>query len=174
MQTTTADAFTSVRRARPDDANGIEALYGELVDRTHVRVLPERIAALATDPRAVLLVVEQGGVLCATALLSFCADVMYAAQPFAVVENIVVGEAFRNRGSGSALLRHIEDECVARDCSKVMLLSSMERSDAHRFFERHGFAGSRKKGFVKYRSGFSEAARRAERDDDQETKGTAR
>lgn len=38
METTTADAFTSIRRAMPDDAKGIEALYGELVGSTHVRV----------------------------------------------------------------------------------------------------------------------------------------
>jgi N-acetylglutamate synthase-like GNAT family acetyltransferase len=154
VPTTNADAFTSIRRAEPADAKGIEALYGELVDSTHVRVLPQRAAELSTDPRTALLVVEQDGELHATALLNFCADAMYAAQPFAVIENIVVGKAFRNRGSGSALLRHIEDECIARDCSKVMLLSAMGRSDAHAFFEHHGFAGSNKKGFVKYRKDF--------------------
>ncbi|WP_454903286.1 N-acetyltransferase family protein [Variovorax gossypii] len=145
---------TSIRRALPQDAKDIERLYSELVDSPHVCVLPERIAELATDPRTVLLVLENGGVLRATALLSFCADVMYKAQPFAVVENIVVGQAFRDQGSGTALLRHIENECTARDCSKIMLLSASERSEAHRLFERCGFAGLKKKGFVKYRRDF--------------------
>ena len=145
---------TNIRRARPGDAKGIEALYGELIGDTRVCVLPERIAELANDSRTALLVLEREGVLRATALLNFCTDVMYKAQPFAVVENIVVGEAFRGQGSGAALLRHIEDECIARDCSKIMLLSSVERGEAHRFFEHCGFAGSKKKGFVKYRRDF--------------------
>jgi GNAT superfamily N-acetyltransferase len=144
----------SIRRALPQDAQEIERLYRELVDSPHVCVLPERIAELAADSRTILFVVVHGGVLRATALLSFCADAMYKAQPFAVIENIVVDQAFRGQGLGTVLLRHIENECITRDCSKVMLLSASERSQAHRFFEGCGFAGSKKKGFVKYRRDF--------------------
>jgi hypothetical protein len=39
-----------------------------------------------------------------------------------------------------------------------MLLSSQEREDAHRFFERSGFVGSAKHGFVKYRRNFAGVA----------------
>jgi hypothetical protein len=35
-----------------------------------------------------------------------------------------------------------------------MFLSSAEREQAHRFFERMGFAGALKRGFVKYRRHF--------------------
>ncbi len=155
MDTTNAGASSiSIRRARPDDARGIESLYDELVGSKHVCVLPERIAELENAPDTALLVIEQGKALPATALLIFCADAMYGTQPFAIVENIVVSAAFRGKGLGTALLRHIEDACVARDCSKIMLLSAIERGEAHHFFERCGFSGSRKKGFVKYRRDF--------------------
>ena len=53
---------------------------------------------------------------------------------------------------GSALLRHIEAFGLANNCSKIMLLSAVQRQDAHRFFERLGFSGGAKRGFVKYRS----------------------
>ncbi|HYP30558.1 MAG TPA: hypothetical protein VES00_01715 [Burkholderiaceae bacterium] len=49
--------------------------------------------------------------------------------------------------------------CCPRDCSKSMLLSAAERLDAHRFFERRGYAGDRKRGFVKYRQAFAGATR---------------
>lgn len=159
MDTTNAEASpTCIRRARPNDAKGIETLYGELVGSTHVCVLPERIAELENDTKTALLVLEHEGALHATALLIFCSDVMYGAQPFAVVENIVVSAALRGRGLGTALLQHIEGECIARDCSKIMLLSAIERSEAHRFFERCGFSSSKKKGFVKYRRAFRNSA----------------
>ena len=76
---------------------------------------------------------------------------MFGSQPFAVIENVVVNEAVRGKGLGEAPLRHIEAFCLAMDCSKIMLLSSIQREQAHRFFERVGFAGSSKRGFVKYR-----------------------
>jgi len=139
----------------PDDANRIDALYGQLVGDTARCVLPDRIRELSENPKAALLVAEVDGVVCATVLVSLCDDVMFGRQPFAIVENIVVDAAARNHGVGAGLLREAEAFCAANDCSKIMLLSSMGRTDAHRFFERCGFDGSIKKGLVKYRRSFA-------------------
>lgn len=143
-----------IRRARPDDAKAIEALYRELVDDPLVRVLPARLAEVADDPRSALLVLESNGVVCASALLNFCTDVMFGSQPFAVVENIVVDSRCRGQGLGTALVQWIEEDCKDRGCSKIMLLSAVERSNAHRFFAHCGFSDSKKKGFIKYRRDF--------------------
>ncbi|MEC5386021.1 GNAT family N-acetyltransferase [Uliginosibacterium sp. H3] len=145
----------SVRLAEPGDAGRIAELYAQLVNDPAVVVLPERITELARDRNTRLLVCEQLGNVCGTALLSFCADAMFGRQPFAVVENVVVGTHLRGQGIGSALMRHIELLCLEADCSKIMLLSSAHREDAHRFFERAGFASTSKRGFVKYRRAFS-------------------
>ncbi|XAH25024.1 GNAT family N-acetyltransferase [Xylophilus sp. GW821-FHT01B05] len=147
-----------VRRAVPGDAQAIAGLYRELVDNPAVSVLPQRIAEVSLDPRTALWVCEWQAQVCGTALVSLCADVMFQSQPFAVVENVVVAAAARGQGVGAALLRCVEAFCLASDCSKIMLLSSSQRQDAHRFFERAGFAGSAKRGFVKYRSAFAVAA----------------
>lgn len=52
-------------------------------------------------------------------------------------------------------MKEIEDFCYRADCSKIMLLSSSDRIQAHMFFEHVGFIGSSKRGFVKYRSQFN-------------------
>jgi GNAT superfamily N-acetyltransferase len=143
-----------VRTARPEDAARIAELYQQLVNNPAVAVLPERIAAVSADPQTRLFVCEHLGRVDGTALVSLCADVMFGAQPFAVVENIVVNDQARGQGLGGALLCHIEAFCLARDCSKIMLLSASQREQAHRFFERSGFVGSTKRGFIKYRRQF--------------------
>ena len=76
-------------------------------------------------------------------------------DPEPVIENIVVDEPWRNAAVGAALMCHAEALCRDAACSKIMLLSSIGRRDAHRFFERHGFVGDSKRGFVKYRRQFS-------------------
>jgi len=144
----------AVRRAQPFDATSISLLYMELVSNPAVEVLPERIAEISQDGNTALLVCEIHGTICGTALISLCADVMFRSQPFAVVENVVVSSLARSQGIGTVLFRHIEAFCLANDCSKIMLLSSTNREHAHRFFERMGFAGSSKHGFIKYRSNF--------------------
>lgn len=89
-----------------------------------------------------------------TLLLCFCLDVMFAFQPFAVIENLIVDPSWRGRGVGAELLSEAENIARSRRCSKLMLLSSMGRQDAHRLFERAGFQGDTKRGFVKYSRDF--------------------
>jgi N-acetylglutamate synthase-like GNAT family acetyltransferase len=143
-----------VRLATPADAQSIAQLYAQLVTNPAVSVLPERISEVAKDPNTALLICEYGGHACGTALVSLCADVMFKSQPFAVVENVVIAKSARGQGVGTVLFEHIENFCRAAECSKIMLLSAVGRADAHRFFERMGFVGSAKRGFVKYRSKF--------------------
>jgi GNAT superfamily N-acetyltransferase len=143
-----------VRRAVPADASVVEALYRQLVSNPAVAVLPERVAQLADDPNTALLVCERDGHVVGTALVALCADVMFRQQPFAVVENVVVDEPTRGVGVGTAIVRAIEDFACRADCSKIILLSATKNEAAHRLFERVGFVGSTKRGFVKYRRHF--------------------
>lgn len=147
--------MNEVREAIASDAPTIQALYQQLVNNPAVDVLPERIASIADDPNTALLAYDREGVIVGTVLVSLCSDVMFQWQPFAVIENVVVDVSCRNMGIGSALMRVAEAFCFRANCSKTMLLSSSERSDAHRFFTRIGFTGSIKRGFVKYRRHFS-------------------
>lgn len=147
-------ALVSVRAARGSDATALELLYRELVADPAVSVLAERIERLANDPNTVILVAGAEGRVQGTALLTFCEDVMYRDQPFALVENIVVAAASRGKGVGRALLLHVEALAMERHCSKIMLLSASAREAAHRFFEGAGFNGTAKRGFVKYRRDF--------------------
>jgi GNAT superfamily N-acetyltransferase len=151
-----SEAFdgASVRRALPQDAWDVARLYAQLVAHPGVRVLPERLAELENASDAALFVLERDGRLVGTVLVALCADVMFGRRPFAVVENIVVDAQVRGRGVGASLLHAVERFCLAADCSKIMLLSAAERGDAHAFFERSGYAGDRKRGFVKYRGAF--------------------
>lgn len=144
-----------IRRADAADASAVEALYRKLVSDPNIRVLPEQVGAIAVSPASFLLVVEAGGSVCATALLILCPDVMYRAQPFGVVENVVVAHTMRGRGIGRLLMEHVERLARDHDCTKLMLLSGATRHEAHDFFRRCGFSGDTKRAFVKYRRHFS-------------------
>ena len=78
-------ALVSVRAALRSDALALEGLYRELVPDPAVSVLPDRIEQLASDPKTAILVAEAAGRVQGTALLTFCEDIMYRDQPFAVV-----------------------------------------------------------------------------------------
>ena len=147
-----------VRSAQPTDAAAIERLYHVLAPNPAIRVLPERIAQVCADPNTELLAAEREQVVQGTALLTLCMDVMFKEQPFAVIENVVVAPECRGKGIGSALFARLESIALQRNCSKVMLLSSAARSEAHVFFQKLGYNGSAKRGFIKYRREFRSAS----------------
>ena len=146
--------MTTVRRARAPDAGEVARLYAQLVANPALDVQPGRLAELEISADAALFVADSGDRLAGTVFVALCPDAMFGRRPFAVVENIVVDAAARGRGVGGALLAAVERFCQAAGCSKIMLLSAVERADAHAFFERQGYAGDRKRGFVKYRGAF--------------------
>jgi len=140
-----------IRRARRGDAREIESLYRALVpgdDNIHVDA--RRIEALESDPTNVVLVAQTEEGVCGTAFLTICLDAMYGFNPYGVVENIVIDGSMQGKGIGRALIAAVEAEARAAQCTKLMLLSAVQRTDAHRFFARLGFDGERKRGFVKY------------------------
>lgn len=143
-----------LRRAQASDAEAIELLYRELVSDASIRVLPEHVATLAESPSSFLIVGCSAGIVCATALLSICPDVMYVRQPFGLIENLIVKERHRGAGIGRRIMDYIEVIARDHDCTKLMLLSASHRHSAHCFFESVGFEGNKKVGFVKYGSKF--------------------
>ena len=114
---------------------------------------PQFLAELAVDPRNFLLVAQQddeAGPVLGTVFMTICPDPMFDRACYALLEDVIVTGPSRNRGVGRQLLEHAEQIARLHHCNRIMLLSNSQRSDAHRFFERAGFDGGRKRGFVKY------------------------
>lgn len=54
------------------------------------------------------------------------------------VDDLVSDEAFRSRGIGGTLLRHLEHKAEMLDCDVLALDSGTQRVNAHRFYFREG------------------------------------
>ena len=129
----------TVREASGDDAVAVATLYRSFASSPHINVREDRLEAIATDPNNFIFVCEVDGVVCGTAFLTLCLDAMFGNQPYGVLENVVVNEAWRGEGIGRRLFVHLEELCRVRDCSKIMLLSTATREPAHRFLNSKGF-----------------------------------
>ena len=96
--------------------------------------------------------VYMGGFLGET-LISACNAVVVpnltrGARPYAVIENVVTHAEHRRTGAGTKVMRRLIDECIARGCYKIMLISSTDRDSAHVFYESLGFDKKSKQAFV--------------------------
>lgn len=56
------------------------------------------------------------------------------------VDDLVVRPEARGKGTGAALLKDAKTEAAEHRCDHVRLCSGLSRADAHRFYEKNGFA----------------------------------
>lgn len=146
-----------IRKARPEDAPALTVLYHELVGDSAINVMPGQVERMAESASSFLLVGVHDGEVCATVLLTICRDAMYGDQPFGVIENLVVTASRRGAGIGKMLTDHIDKIAMEHRCTKLMLLSSAYRWEAHAFFRSQGYSFDNKVGFVRYASAFGAA-----------------
>jgi GNAT superfamily N-acetyltransferase len=138
-----------IRLAQSGDVNGILALYREL--RPGDPELPEPKASLRkilSNPDLALIVCECDDALTATCMLALVPNLASGGRPFGVLEHVVTLNRFRRRGFGRAVLEFALEVAWSRNCCKVILLSGIQRSEAHALYESVGFRGDVERGFV--------------------------
>lgn len=140
-----------IRSARTQDLAGILELYREL--RPTDPALPhsfaqERLRELIENPLTHLIVVDNGEQLVGTCMLGLIPTLTNGARPFGMIEHVVTANAVRGKGIGKQMLRFVIDLAWQHDCYKVMLLSGIQRIEAHGFYEKLGFRDDVEKGYV--------------------------
>lgn len=136
----------AVRRARDDDADGLLALVGGVFDEYAGCVLdPDDLDAdlfgwathLADRGGTGWVVTDDRGVVVA------CVGVAPTSAPDEVeLKRLYVGAAARRRGLGAALVRLVEAWARDDDRDRVVLWSDTRFGDAHRLYERLGYAAT--------------------------------
>ncbi|MEV7631761.1 GNAT family N-acetyltransferase [Microbacterium sp. NPDC089318] len=143
---------TELRRATAADADAIIALLADDpisasrgdqasdADRpAYTRALHEVLA----DPSNDLLVAELGDVVVGTLQLTSIPGMARRGARRLLVEAVRVRSDLRSAGIGSAVMRWVAEEAApALGTAMVQLTSDAARTDAHRFYERLGYAGS--------------------------------
>jgi ribosomal protein S18 acetylase RimI-like enzyme len=66
-------------------------------------------------------------------------NLTHYAQPWALVENVVVADDVRRRGAGRAMMLRAIEIAQEAGCYKVNLISGNERTGAHDFYRSLGF-----------------------------------
>jgi GNAT superfamily N-acetyltransferase len=145
------DARFVLRRARRDDLSAlIELLAADALRANDDSTSPERrgayeaaFEAIDGDPAQTLVTVEDAaGDVVGTMQLTLIPGLARGGATRMQVEAVRVAEATRGNGLGTAMLQWAVDEARSQGAALVQLTSDARREDAHRFYERLGFAAS--------------------------------
>jgi N-acetylglutamate synthase-like GNAT family acetyltransferase len=128
----------TIRDARPEDAEQLARLVGQLGYPASVEAVARRVNRLAASEADRLVVAELEEQVVGLASVHVSLSVEYD-QPAAKLSAIVVHGSCRRNGVGEALVRTMEEEARARGCCLIFLTTSERRGDAHTFYRRLGF-----------------------------------
>ena len=113
-------------------------LLGELGYPSTEEQAAERIDRISGDPSTWLVVAEVDGEIAGFGALHV-QNLVERDEPGCEVAGLVVGEHFRRRGVGEALMEALEDEARARGSLYLVLNTAHRRADAHAFYEALGY-----------------------------------
>src|SRR3954469_25769005 len=139
-------ATYQVRRAMRTDVPAIvELIAADQIAATRdggdLAPYERAFAAIEDDPAHLLVVVtDDTGAVVGTLQLTFIPGLARRGGVRAQIEAVRVREDLRGRGLGNALFAWAIEEARARGCVLVQLTTDKRRADAHRFYDRLGFA----------------------------------
>ncbi|MGI6255841.1 MAG: GNAT family N-acetyltransferase [Acutalibacter sp.] len=141
-----------MRKAQEADLDGLDqvmlVISDAAGDRETVKKLLKKIDA---DPQKYLLVAEdvETGTICGSLFGVVFEDICDTCRPILLVENVAVLESYQGKGVGRAMFQEIERWGKEEwDCHYEILVSGMNRTGAHKFYQALGFIEA--KGFKKY------------------------
>jgi len=139
-----------IREARPEDLPAIIALFadddvGGHGDTTDIAALPEYRAAydrILASPADRLWVADLDGLVAGTFQTTLTPKISGRGRLVLTVEGVQTRAGLRGRGIGAAMMNHAVTVARGAGAEIVQLSSNASRTEAHRFYERLGFARS--------------------------------
>ena len=140
-----------IRTAQISDLEAIEALYLHLnperpvMDQHRSQLILNRLIEMDEFQ---LLLCFADSILVASSMLIFAPNLMRGGRPHALLENVVTHKDYRQSGHGQAVINAAFDLAWERGAHQVLLFSARVDPGAHEFYEKCGFRGGRKAGYV--------------------------
>lgn len=128
---------TTIRPATPDDAPALEILIRQLGYRENAADIGARLKAMIGAGQLVLVAERNGAVV--GCLSTSIMRVLHRPRPVGRISMMVVDEALRGKGIGTALVRAAELRLKGQGCGLIEVTSNLKRTEAHGFYERLGY-----------------------------------
>jgi GNAT superfamily N-acetyltransferase len=139
-----------IRRAREADLPELIALFaaddlgghGDTTDEAAFDDYLRAFNVIDASQNEQLFVAELEGEVVGTFQILFNRTLTGRGSLSMILEAVQTRSDMRGRGIGGQMIHQAIEEARRRDCRTVQLTSNMARTDAHRFYERLGFAKS--------------------------------
>lgn len=100
------------------------------------------LSRMLGTPGLELLVLEQAGAVIGTMTLLIVPSLAHGGRPWAIIEQLIIAEDYRNQKMGRKMVEHAIDRARQAGCYKISVDSDKRRSGAHLFYRKLGFSNA--------------------------------
>ena len=148
-----------IREAILSDLNDIYDLYTNHLTKSpnappeeihDINKWSELLGKLIADTDYYLLVGEINSRVVSSVTIIIIKNLTHNLRPYALIENVVTHEDYRNNGYASALIEYACEIAKNNNCYKIMLMTGSKKESTLKFYEKCGFNRNDKTGFIKW------------------------
>jgi len=146
----------NIREAVLSDVNGLYDLYMNHLTKSpskepqDMSKWTELLRELADDPYYHILIGETDEKPVSSVTVIIIRNLTHNLRPYALIENVVTHENFRNKGYASLLINKACEIAGNYGCYKIMLMTGSKKDSTLKFYENCGFNRNDKTGFIKW------------------------
>ncbi len=142
-----------IREAIKEDLAGLLNLYAQLHKGSkpvpYETALPVWEKILGSPAQHVIVGVSEESVV-TSCVITVVSNLTHGLRPYALIENVITGEACRGRGYASRALHYAKEIAIRENCYKIMLLTGSKEESTLSFYERAGYNRRDKTAFIQW------------------------
>lgn len=142
-----------VREIEKKDFPQLFELYTHLHEKEvpeSCRELDELTEEILNDRDYHIIVCDDGGKIVSSVSCIVIKNLTHHYRPYALVENVVTHEDFRNKGYATACLDYAYELARKNNCYKIFLMTGSKLESTLDFYRRAGFDDKGKTAFVRW------------------------
>lgn len=142
-----------IREAQKSDLQALLTLYTQLHGNDMPAIdepLEKLWSGILVDKNHHVIAGFEDGALITSCVLIVVPNLTRCQRPYALIENVITHEAFRNRGYATSVLNCARDIAKKENCYKIMLLTGSKEESTLNFYERAGYNRNDKTAFIQW------------------------
>lgn len=144
-----------IREVTDSDFDALLKLYMQLHNNPFP-VKDEQVKSIwneiLNDKHHHIIVADENGQLVSSCVCVIIPNLTRGQSPYALIENVITDQAYRNRGFATACLQFAKEVAKRENCYKIMLLTGSKEESTLRFYEKAGYNKNDKTAFIQWLS----------------------
>ena len=142
-----------IQIADNNDLNELLLLYTQL----HNNKMPDiddRLLSIwndiLNDKNHYIFICKEDNTIVSSCVMVIVPNLTNNQRPYALIENVVTHEDYRNKGLATAVLDYAKKIAIENNCYKIMLMTGSKKESTLNFYRRAGYNSEDKTAFIQW------------------------